>query len=88
MYKNEFQLFDLTFECRLSITVTGIKKLNKSPKTDAIYMENRWGGVNQPRSVNLGDFVVQNRGWPPYRNLQKPLFFQWFLKVSQRAERA
>ena len=33
------------------------------------------------RAVNLGHFEVQNRGWAPYRSLQKPMFFQRILKV-------
>ena len=71
-------------------------RTSKWPKLNGAKMawQDNFGGTVQShhnylaKFPNLGDFVVQNRGWPPYRNLQKPLFFQWFLKVSQRAERA
>ena len=66
-------------------------RTSKWPKLNGAKMawQDNFGGTVQShhnylaKFPNLGDFVVQNRGWPPYRNLQKPLFFNGFWRFSE-----
>ena len=43
-------------------------------------------GFNQPRSVNLRDFEVQNRGWKPYRTAIGAVLFGFLEALVPRLQ--